>query len=164
MDFVFFDGEEKGSIGAKHYIETVGSGNIISMINLDMCGFGSEILINDKGNFENPLFSRILSKEVLDRYKVQLIGFMPQGDDYLFEINNIPNISVCTADAEAKEFFAALADKIRTNQPIDENDQNQFMTLRLTKTMHGGEFDDISSINEEAVRMTAAYLLDGLMK
>lgn len=164
VDFVFFGEEERGSIGASSYIEAVGKENITAMVNLDMCGFGNEILVNEKGNHSNPLFGGIMAQSVLEKHKVQLPGFLPQGDDYIFDINNIPNISVCAADEEARVFFSDLARKMAAEQPLDENDQERFVGLKLIKTMHGGELDDISFINGKAIEMVFAYLLDGFLQ
>ena len=36
------------------------------------------------------------------------------------------------------------------------------MGLDVVKTMHGGDFDDISYLSGEAVKMVADYLSDGL--
>ena len=163
VDFVFFGEEEKGGIGATRYIESVGSENITAMVNLDMCGFGDRILLNDKGNLGDPLFSGLTEKTLLERHGVQLPGFLPEGDDYIFELNRIPSISVCTADGEAKAFFTRLAQKAAANQPIDEADQELFTNLDVVKTMHGGELDSVSSIDGKAIEMTTAYLLEGLL-
>ena len=37
------------------------------------------------------------------------------------------------------------------------------MSLDVVKTMHGGEFDNISYLSGEAVKMVADYLTDGLL-
>jgi len=45
FDFVFFDMEEQGGVGSREYIEIIGRDNIGAMINLDMCGLGSNIVL-----------------------------------------------------------------------------------------------------------------------
>ena len=164
VDFVFFGAEELGGIGATRYIEAVGSENIVAMANFDMCGFGNQILVNDKGNLANPLFGGLMEQTLLERRKVTLPGFLPQGDDYIFDLNNIPNISVCTADGEAATFFAAFGKKLAAEEPMGEEVQEAFMRLDVVKTMHGGELDDISFLNGGAIAAVADYLLDGLME
>lgn len=162
VDFVFFGEEEKGGIGASRYIESVGKENISAMINADVCGFGDHILLSDKGNLSNPLFFGLMDEALLKKHNVQLPGFLPQGDDCIFEWGGIPSVSICTAEDDAVAVFAEIGRKIATEQPITEADQEALMGLDVVKTMHGGDFDDISYLTGEAVKMVADYLSDGL--
>lgn len=162
VDFVFFGEEEKGGIGASRYIESVGKENISAMINADVCGFGDHILLSDKGNLSNPLFFGLMDEALLKKHNVQLPGFLPQGDDCIFEWGGIPSVSICTAEDDAVAVFAEIGRKIATEQPITEADQEALMGLDVVKTMHGGDFDDISYLSGEAVKMVADYLSDGL--
>lgn len=162
VDFVFFGEEEKGGIGASRYIESVGKENISAMINADVCGFGDHILLSDKGNLSNPLFFGLMDEALLKKHNVQLPGFLPQGDDCIFEWGGIPSVSICTAESDAVAVFAEIGRKIATEQPITEADQEALMGLDVVKTMHGGDFDDISYLSGEAVKMVADYLSDGL--
>ena len=163
VDFVFFGEEEKGGIGASRYIEFVGKENISAMINADVCGFGDHILMHDKGNVSNPLFGGLMDEALLKKHKVELPGFLPQGDDCIFEWGGIPSVSICTAERNAVAAFFEIGRKIATDQPITENDQEALMSLDVVKTMHGGEFDDISYLSGKAVKMVADYLTDGLL-
>lgn len=163
IDFVFFGEEENGCIGASDYIESVGKENISAMVNVDVCGFGNQILLSDKGNLSNPLFGGLMDETLLKKYKVQLPGFLPQGDDYIFELNDIPNVSICTAECNAVTVFTEIGRKIATEQPITEKDQEALLRLDVVKTMHGGEFDDISYLTSGAVEMVASFLIEGLL-
>ena len=162
VDFVFFGEEEKGGIGASRYIESVGKENISAMINADVCGFGDHVLLSDKGNLSNPLFCGLMDEALLKKHNIQLPGFLPQGDDCIFEWGGIPSVSICCAEGDAVAVFAEIGRKIATEQPITEADQEALMGLDVVKTMHGGEFDDISYLSGEAVKMVADYLSDGL--
>ena len=163
VDFVFFGEEEKGGIGASRYIESVGKENIFAMVNADVCGFGDYILLSDKGNLSNPLFCGIMDEALLTKHKVLLPGFLPQGDDSIFEWGGIPSVSICTAERNAFTVFSEIGRKIAAEQPITEKDQEAFLSLDVVKTMHGGEFDNISSLTGKAVQMVANYLIDGLL-
>ena len=163
VDFVFFGEEEKGGIGASRYIESVGKENISAMINADVCGFGDHIILSDKGNLSNPLFIGLMDEALLKKHNVQLPGFLPQGDDCIFEWSGIPSVSICTAEYNAVTVFAEIGRKIVTEQPITEKDQEALMSLDVVKTMHGGEFDNISYLTEKAVKLVADYLTDGLL-
>ena len=163
VDFVFFGEEEKGGIGASRYIESVGKENISAMVNADVCGFGDNIFLSDKGNVSNPLFCGIMGEDLLKKHKVQLPGFLPQGDDCIFEWTGIPSVSICTAESNAFAVFSAVGHKIAADEPITEKDQEALLSLDVVKTMHGGEYDNISYLTGEAVKMVADYLSDGLL-
>lgn len=163
IDFVFFGEEESGCIGASDYIEAVGKDNISAMVNADVCGFGNQILLNDKGNLSNPAFGGLMDKALLEKYKVQLPGFLPQGDDYTFDLNEIPNVSICTADCDAVTAFTEIGFKIANEQPITEKDEEALLSLDVVKTMHGGQFDNISYLTGEAVKMVTSFLSEGLL-
>ena len=163
IDFVFFGEEEKGGIGASRYIESVGKENISAMMNADVCGFGDNIILSDKGNLSNPLFFGLMDEALLTKHKVQLPGFLPQGDDCIFEWAGLPSVSICTAESNAVTVFSRIAHKITTEQSITEKDQEALMSLDVVKTMHGGDFDNISYLSGEAVKMVADYLTDGLL-
>ena len=163
VDFVFFGEEEKGGVGASRYLESVGKENISAMVNADVCGFGDQIYLSDKGNVSNPLFFGLMDEALLAKHKVQLPGFLPQGDDCIFEWGGLPSVSICTAERNAFTAFSAIGQKIAAQQQITEQDQAALFGLDVVKTMHGGEFDDISYLSGEAVKMVADYLTDGLL-
>ena len=163
VDFVFFGEEEKGGIGASRYIESVGKENISAMVNADVCGFGDNIFLSDKGNLSNPLFFGLMDETLLAKHKIQLPGFLPQGDDCIFEWSGLPSVSICTAERNAFKVFSEIGHKIAAEQPITEADQEALMNLDVVKTMHGGELDHISHLTGEAVKMVADYLIDGLL-
>ena len=163
VDFVFFGEEEKGGIGASRYIESVGKENISAMVNADICGFGSYILMHDKGNVTNSLFEGLMDESLLKKHNIQLPGFLPQGDDCIFEWSGIPSVSICAAECDAVAVFGEIGRKLATEQPIAEDDQTALMGLSVVKTMHGGEFDDISYLSGGTVKMIADYLTDGLL-
>jgi hypothetical protein len=163
VDFVFFGEEENGCIGASRYIESVGKENISAMVNADICGYGNNIFLNDKGNVANPSFFGLMDEALLTKHKIQLPGFLPQGDDCIFEWGEIPSVSICTAEYNAFTVFSEIGHKIATEQPITEKEQEALLSLDVVKTMHGGEFDNISYLTGEAVKMVADYLTDGLL-
>jgi len=163
VDFVFFGEEEKGGIGASRYIEAVGKENISAMINADVCGFGDTVFLSDKGNVSNPSFFGLMDEALLKKHNIRLPGFLPQGDDCIFEWSEIPSVSICTAERSAFSVFAEIGRKIAAEEPITEEDQNALLGLDVVKTMHGGEFDNISYLNGNAVKMVADFLSDGLL-
>ena len=100
---------------------------------------------------------------LLKKHYVQLPGFLPQGDDCIFEWGGIPSVSICTAEYNAVAVFAEIGRKIAGEEPITDKDQENLMSLDVVKTMHGGEFDNISYLTSNAVKMVSEYLIDGLL-
>lgn len=163
VDFVFFGEEEKGGIGASRYVGSVGKESISAMINADVCGFGDHILLSDKGNLSSPSFYGLMDECLLKKHNVQLPGFLPQGDDCIFDMNEIPSVSICTAEQDAVTVFSEIGRKLATEEPITEQDQEALMSLSVVKTIHGGEFDDISYMSGSTIKMVSDYLSDGLL-
>ena len=160
----FFGEEEKGGIGASRYIESVGEENISAMVNADVCGFGDNIFLSDKGNLSNPLFFGLMDETLLTKHTIQLPGFLPQGDDCIFEGSGLPSVSICTAECNAFKVFSEIGRKIAAGQPITDKDQEALMNLDVVKTIHDGELDNISHLTSNAIKMVADYLIDGFIE
>ncbi len=140
IDFVFFDKEESGNIGSKRYIEAVGKENIAAMVNLDLCGYGDNIAVYEKGNRGNEKFFGLLSDEVLVRHGVSLLSLLPNGDDRVFEQNGIHSISVCMLDEPDLKYFKIISQKIRQNIELTEEDHDGFMKLKVKNSRSCGCF------------------------
>ena len=93
IDFVFFDKEEDGGIGSIEYINIIGNNNIKGMINLDMCGIGSNILLTydtiNKSSFEFNCMEDIISDP-----QVIVLHHLPFGDYNCFVYSGIPSIFI----------------------------------------------------------------------
>ena len=163
VDFVFFGEEEKGGVGASRYLEAVGKETVSAMINADVCGFGDRVFLHDKGNVSSPFFGGLMDEALLKKHNILLPGFLPQGDDCIFEWSGIPSVSICTAEGNALGVFSEIGRKLAAEEPITEMDQEALMNLDVVKTMHGGAFDSISYLSGDAVKMVADYLTDGLL-
>jgi len=162
VDLVFFDREEHGCLGSAAYIEEIGAEKIRAMVNLDMCGAGQHILISGKGNTGNPSFGGILTEENLSRHGVDVLGWLPNGDDSSFDRAGIPNISVCILSASDREVFRRFARKISAGQKLNEEDHRAFGDLDVVKTMHNGSKDSIDSVSQDAMDAVYAFIADGL--
>lgn len=162
IDFVFFDREEYEDHGSTGYIQATGTEKISAMINLDIVGTGSKIVVSDKGNVDNAAFLGAMNKENIDKHGVTTVFFLPNGDDDRFVEANIPNISVCTIDDNDLDFFLYLGEKIKAGKPLDKEDEERFMKLDIISTMHLGENDNISCLKQESIEMVTNWLADGL--
>lgn len=132
------------------------------MVNLDLCGYGDNIAVYEKGNRGNEKFFGLLSDEVLARHGVSLLSLLPNGDDRVFEQNGIHSISVCMLDEPDLKYFKIISQKIRQNIELTEEDHDGFMKLNVMKTMHYGPMDTVDSVDENTILKLVDYLLDGL--
>lgn len=162
VDFVFFDSEECRDKGSQAYIAQVGKDTISAMINLDVCGVGERIAISDKGNKHNPLFAHLFDKAILERHDVCILDFLPNGDDTIFQANNIPNISIAVLNDSDIMCFKELGIKLNNHEELTEADAKKVMSLDIASTMHLGVNDTISSISQHSMDRVVDYLIDGL--
>ena len=162
IDFVFFDREEVRDHGSDAYMDTVGQENIAAMINLDMCGWGDTVTVSDKGNLGNPAFGGVLDEKVIEKHGVNVVGFLPNGDDNRFAARDIPNISVCTLYGKDAAFFRHLGEKIKSGEPLSDEDREGFRALEVVTTMHLGPNDNIGSCHQLAVDKVTEWIADGL--
>lgn len=152
MDIVFFDLEEEGTLGSKSYINHISPNGIISMINLDICGVGDNIVIAPVKNLENSLLGKaIYSVEKLGRHKTRIIEKLPSGDDRRFEEAGISNISVCVLN---ENDVKCMIDMFLNKEEKPENFPS------IIETMHNGSRDSIECIEENAMKNVLNWTLD----
>ena len=160
LDFIFFDEEEHGWKGSAAYINQVGKENFAAMINLDVCGNGNNIAIYAKGNTENTHLCFLFRPEILKKFGVTLLDFLPTGDDCAFEAAGIPNITICMLNDHDLEIFKTLSQKVAQKQPFGKEEKAMFSQLEVMETMHHGKRDDISCVEQTAIDKLTAYLLE----
>lgn len=163
VDFVFFDREEYSDHGSTAYLEIVGGGNVTSMINLDMCGYGNTIVVSHKGNTDNAAFLGAMDKSLLSKHAVVTVDYLPNGDDDRFDEAGIPNISVCTLCKKDTEFFLYLGELLAERKEPTEEDQQRFLALDVIATMHNGPQDSIACCNQQSIDKVSDWLLEALM-
>ncbi len=93
IDFVFFDQEEAGGVGSREYINLVGNDHIKGMINLDMCGMGSNILLT-YNKIDKETFSFNCMEAIINDSHVTVLSQLPFGDYDNFVNNGIPSIFI----------------------------------------------------------------------
>lgn len=162
VDLVFFDQEEAGCLGSKAYIEEIGAENISAMVNLDVCGHGQHVVICGKANVDNSAFGGIMTSSNLEKNGVNVLDWLPTGDDRSFASAQIPNISVCTLETGDLEVFRIVSAKIAAGQSLTEEENRAFHGVEVLKTMHNGENDSISAVNQTAMDAVYAFVADGL--
>ena len=152
IDFVFFDKEEMDinrqfAQGSKEYINIIGKDNIKGMINLDMCGMGSNIVIHPE-DFNKNVLSEYPFKGIIKDCK-NILSRDPGGDNYSFSLNNIPNIMLFNSSDNDLVWYNNF-DKGIYSYNAD-----------FLNTMHT-ENDTIDTFDESGMEMIYNYLYNHL--
>ena len=95
--FVFFDMEELGLVGSRHFAASVDPERVIAMINLDVNAYGDTVFYGATANGHAPLYTALRDTcASLDR---DCIGFdhYPPTDNISFQRAGIANISLSVA-------------------------------------------------------------------
>ncbi len=123
IDFVFFDKEEAGGIGSIEYINIIGKNNIKGMINLDMCGMGSNILLT-YDTINKLSFDLNCMEDIINDSRVKVLRHLPFGDYYCFVYNGIPSIFIINSTDDDIEWYKGkirkLADFAKTMHTIKD--------------------------------------------
>ncbi len=150
VDFVFFDKEEQGGIGSREYIEHVGRENIKGMINLDMCGLGSNIMVNPY-DLGTDIFNEYPFKKIV-KDAPNILPLAPGGDSTIFMMNNIPAIMIFNSTDNDLKWFKDFAKGKVSNGITD-----------FGKTMHQ-DTDTADKFDATGMEMIYRYLLNHLKK
>ena len=150
VDFVFFDKEEQGGIGSREYIENVGRENIKGMINLDMCGLGSNIMVNPDALGTN-VFSEYPFKGIIEDAP-NVLTKAPGGDSTIFIMNRIPAIMIFNSTDNDLEWFEDFSNN---KMPRKHSD--------FLETMHQ-DTDTADKFDATGMEMIYRYLLNHLKK
>ena len=163
-DLVFFDREEYKNRGSEKYIDFAGKEKLTAMINLDICGNGEKICVSAKSNEKNNAFLNMFSPDVVQKHNVNLMGYLPSGDDWTFDHAGIPNISVAILpDNDVATFHTFYENFIKKNiEPSQEEQEKFFGSIEVISTMHNGPNDTIDSVSQASMDILFSYLCDAI--
>ena len=115
--FVSFDGEERGLLGSKHYVNNPARplNQTIAMINLDHVGVGNGTLTVGVTH-SDKLVAQEAANLVGLREKIKVYGYFPGGDHVPFYKRDVPTITVVSAGVHSH--FHQPSD---TSKEIDPN-------------------------------------------
>lgn len=162
IDFVFFDREEYGGHGSRAYVQWVGRENMAAMVNMDVCGYGDEITMAAKGNVNSPVFGKLLSEKHLEAHAVNVLKFLPHGDDDRFEEAGVPNISVCMLSKSDLDFFHRMDEKRAAGEELSAEDNAAFMALDILATMHLRAKDHLETVSQKSMDILYRFVYEGL--
>ncbi len=96
--FVSFDGEERGLLGSKHYVNNPARplDRTVAMINLDHVGVGNGTLTVGVTH-SDKLIAQEAANLVGLREKIKVYGYFPGGDHVPFYKKDVPTITIVSA-------------------------------------------------------------------
>ncbi len=115
--FVSFDGEERGLLGSKYYVNNPAHplNQTVTMINLDHVGVGNGALTVGVTH-SDKLITQEAANLVDLQEKIKIYGYFPGGDHVPFYKRNVPTITIVSAGVHAQ--FHQSSD---TSKEIDPN-------------------------------------------
>jgi Peptidase family M28 len=147
VQFVFFDMEEIGLVGSKHFAGTLDAARITAMVNLDIAGYGNTLAFGPSAQTVNRAVYQAMW-QVCAQQDFACVEFpqFPPSDDRNFQAAKIPNLSLAVlprleahqlwlrvnggAEAGLREGFApATARLIHTKDDTAEKLDAAGMTL-----------------------------------
>ena len=128
--FVSFDGEERGLLGSKHYINHPSHplNNIVAMINVDHVGVGNGKLTVGLTRLPKSIGEQAANLGNLTD-KIQLYGYFPGGDHVPFYEAEVPTATVVSSGKHLA--FHQSSDTAETIQPEILEDARRYV-LALT--------------------------------
>lgn len=92
LRIVFFDLEERGLHGSRHFVEARGSEAIAAAVNVDVVGYGDTLIFGEPAG---ERLARVLLETCAER-RLPCLGFpeFPPGDDRSFQAAGVPTVSM----------------------------------------------------------------------
>ncbi len=117
LEFVFFDLEETGFVGAINY-RNANSKKLACVINLDMCGMGNNTVVCMRNGAEKFL---TISPDA----DITAVEMLPPGDAHIFMFEGFPTLYVVNSTDKDLSYYRSLGKFL---QPYNNSD--------FVKTMH----------------------------
>jgi Zn-dependent M28 family amino/carboxypeptidase len=152
FDIVFFDLEEQEWLGSQSYLKHISPDKIYAYINLDICGVGDTIVIAPKTNLTNNILQKITPVKPQDSpVSIQVMEWLPPGDETSFTKVGIPSITVGVVPSKDVELMPSYLRAIREHKPSKS-------LPSITETIHNGPRDSIEVIQDTALQAVHQWL------
>ncbi len=94
---VFFDMEELGLLGSRHFVESLDPSRVAGMVNLDIAGYGDTVIFGPSASDGNTRVYRAV-RQVCAEAEQECLEFSrsPVSDERSFQSAGIPNVSLAT--------------------------------------------------------------------
>lgn len=170
LEIVFVDKEETGGFGCRYYLQEYGD-NISEVINLDTCGVGTKIVLNDFSRHISNDTSILIDDNILNKFDVISTDMLPYCDTNTL-IKNYDTMTICTFPDEdiplissikffGDDKFIATWDKEKQEYILSGYSRlvmGKFFKTEVYKYMHNGERDSIEWINYDIMFNIYKYL------
>lgn len=157
---VFFDGEERGGIGSSNYADKHFTSKEqkaeVTMINLDVCGCGSNIVIVDNILNDNSKVINLLTKDNRLHYDIVEVDSFPFSDASIFKNKDIGALSISVFPQEDIDLLQSKEDA--ENVEPEKTVIRKHFGSYIWQYMHNGKYDDISFINYDIMNQTYEYI------
>lgn len=160
--FAFFDGEESGRAGSRYYAQTLDRSKVRGILNLDLCGYGDTIAICGRGYEKKSPLKLFCQKELLKKYRAQVVAYLPDGDDVSFVGMRIPVLSLSVVPRWDVQYLKALAGFKGSFLGKPPEYTMILGQMEISTTMHGGFRDEPKWVQPEAAKTVYQYLLEAI--
>ena len=145
---VLFDLEELGLLGSRHFVESLASGRVAGMVNLDIAGHGDTVIFGPSASAGNQRVYAAVRQACADA-ALECLEFarFPPGDDRSFQAAGIPNVSLATLPRlEAHQLWLVL------NSDGDDTGLRDDFVPPILRTIHTPA-DTAELLDPEAMRV-----------
>jgi Zn-dependent M28 family amino/carboxypeptidase len=147
---VFFDLEELGLLGSRHFVESLDPSRVDGMVNLDIAGYGDTVIFGPTASDGNTRVHRAV-RQVCAEAEHECLAFsqFPESDDRSFQSAGIPNVSLATLPRlEARQLWLLL------NAGDDDSGLRGGLVPAILRTIHSPA-DTVAALDPDG--MTLAY-------
>lgn len=160
--FAFFDAEEYENGGSKLYVSLLDPEEITGVVNLDVCGYGDQVVVYGKGNEKKPVFASFTHKPILEKYRGSIVKYLPPSDNDSFSRTTTPAISIAAVpywDIQYLKTLASYGGGLLGRPP------EFYMILGemdVITTMHGGAKDGVEWVEADAMQRVYDYIYEAI--
>ena len=149
VQIVFFDMEEIGLLGSRHFAESMDRARVAAMVNLDIAGYGDTVFAGPSASTGNGTVYDALARVCARDHRACVVSAaFPTSDDRSFQAAGTPNVSLAILPAlEAHQMWLLMNGARESGLAAD-------FRPGILRTIHTAE-DRTSRL--DATAMTLAY-------
>jgi hypothetical protein len=155
---VFFDMEEIGLVGSRHYVQTLDRARVAAMVNLDIAGYGDTVIFGPAAHPGNEAVYSAMWQVCAHRgFGCVEFPQYPPSDDRSFQAAGIPNISLAVLPrVEAHQLWLLL-------NAGPESGLREGFTPAIVRTIHTAE-DTLDKLDPEGMSLALDAVLNLLLQ
>ena len=161
--FAFFDAEECKQAGSRLYVSSMDKSLISGVVNLDLCGYGDTLVVYGKGHEKKAPVRAFCQKEILEKYNVQIMRYLPKSDDASFSGSRLPVLSMSVVPYWDIQYLKALATYGGGFLGRPPEYELRLGQMEGAATTHGGSKDAVEYVETETMEKVFQYLLEAVL-